>query len=262
MDLATKRVLITGGASGIGLAFTEELIRLGCKDLAIVGRREQPIQQLITNHPGVQFLPILADLNRSESTKSIIDQIEHHWGKLDLLINNAGVVAASELESQPDEDIINQITINLTGLILLTKKALPLLKRSDEAAIINVSSGLGYIARPFYSVYAATKAAVRQFSDALRRELFHYPIHIMTAYPTATDTPMMKTIARSNMDDPNMVARQTLAALQRKEINVIFGGAKRFEEIQLNFSDPVAMDEKLKQGFEENKSLTKGHRAM
>ena len=79
------------------------------------------------------------------------------------------MVSAGLLSELSDEDIINLININLTGLILQTKKALPLLKKSKEGAIMNISSGYGYIAMPFYSVYAATKAAVGQFSDAMRK---------------------------------------------------------------------------------------------
>ena len=83
------------------------------------------------------------------------------WGSIDLLINNAGVVSAGALESISDEDIVAQININVTGLILLTKYALPLLKKSNEAAIVNVSSGIALIGLPFYATYAATKGAVK-----------------------------------------------------------------------------------------------------
>ena len=148
-------------------------------------------------------------------------------------------------------------------MILLTKKCLPLLRKSDEAAIVNVSSGLGFIAWPFYNVYAATKAGVRQFSDAIRRDLFQFPIHVMTIYPTATDTPMMTNANMPyQMDDPNMVARISLDGLENGEINVIFGGEQRLRDIETNFKHPKEIDRKAEERYDELKKRTSEHRAM
>src|SRR5690606_24198830 len=126
---------------------------------------------------------------------------------------------AGFLEEMTDKDIIDQININVTGLILLTKKSIGLLKKSKGGAIVNISSGYGYIAMPFYSVYAATKAAVAQFSDAMRRELYQYPLHVMTVYPSATDTGMMATAIVENMDSPESVAKASVVGLIQEEIN-------------------------------------------
>ncbi|HEY4198906.1 MAG TPA: SDR family NAD(P)-dependent oxidoreductase, partial [Mucilaginibacter sp.] len=161
-----------------------------------------------------------------------------------------------------DDDIIAQQNINVTGLILLTKYMLPLLKTSNDAAIMNVSSGLGLIGMPFYAPYAATKAAVRQFSEALRRELKDYPIHVMTVYPTATDTPMMATADTGNMDTPEAVAKSAIEGLVNHEIDVFRGGEQMQINRKLNFNDPLAYDEKVNGMYDAMLKRASNHRAM
>lgn len=127
---------------------------------------------------------------------------------------------------------------------------------------MNISSGYGYIAMPFYSVYAATKAAVGQFSDAMRRELHQYPLHVMTVYPSATDTAMMKTAQMGEMDTPEEVAKVSIEGLLNKEISVLLGGKEREEQVKTNFLEPEKIDQFAAANFENLKEATKSHRAM
>lgn len=262
MELKNKKVLITGGSAGIGKALIGELARRGVQDIAVVGRRKEPLEGLRSDFPSVNFQAIQGDVAKAVELEKAIALLTETWGELDILINNAGVVSAGLLSELSDEDIISQININLTGLILLTKKALPLLKKSREGAIMNVSSGYGYIAMPFYSVYAATKAAVGQFSDAMRRELHQYPLHVMTVYPSATDTPMMKTAKVGAMDSPEDVAKAAVEGLLKKEINVIMGGQQREEQIRMNFLEPKKIDEFAVAQFDALRERTQHHRSM
>lgn len=262
MDLKDKKVFITGGSAGIGKAIIDELVGRGVKDIAIFGRKEAPMENLRQEYEAVKFLVIQGDVSRAEDLDKGIKIILEEWGELDILINNAGVVSAGLLSDLSDEDIVQQISVNLTGLILLTKRALPLLKKSREGAIMNISSGYGYIAMPFYSVYAATKAAVRQFSDAMRRELHEYPLHVMTVYPSATDTNMMKTAEVGEMDSPAEVAKLSIDGLIAKEINVLVGGEERKQQVHLNFTDPQKMDQMAKANYEGLRKRTRNHRSM
>jgi short-subunit dehydrogenase len=263
MNISEKYILITGGTRGIGRSFFKELVNRGGKHFALLARHVEPAEELQKEHPEVEVLPVSCDLNDPRAIDEAVETIRTEWGKLDVLINNAGVVSAGALEEISDDDIIRQVNINLTGLILLTKKCLPLLKASKEGALINVSSGLGYIAWPFYSVYAATKAGVRQFSDAMRRDLPDYPIHVMTVYPTSTDTPMMTNAkVDRKMDDPDMVARESIAGWERGDLNVIFGGEQRLRDIETNFHHPRKIDEKAKERYEQLRIRTETHRAM
>lgn len=262
MKLKNKKILITGGSSGIGKAIIKELVDNGATRIAVFGRKKEPMEDLKNSFKSVDFLLLQGDVSKPEDLEKVVQQITSEWGELDILINNAGVVSAGLLSELSDEDIIQQININLTGLILLTKKSLPLLKNSKEGAIMNVSSGYGYIAMPFYSVYAATKAAVGQFSDAMRRELHQYPLHVMTVYPSATDTNMMKTAEVGTMDTPEEVAKLSIDGLNSGKINVIVGGEEREQQIKLNFNDPEAIDKVAIENYKHLEKRTKNHRSM
>jgi len=263
MNYEDKHILITGGTRGIGFSIFKALVKKGGRKFALLARDTAPIEEIREKFPEVSILPLTCDLGTFESIAKAVKKVEDEWGHLDVLVNNAGVVSAGSLESMSDEDIIGQININLTGLILITKKCLPMLKKSKEAAIVNVSSGLGYIAWPFYSVYAATKAGVRQFSDAMRRDLIDFPIRVMTIYPTATETPMMDNAkVGGQMDDPDMVAERSIEGLENGELNVIFGGEQRLKDIEINFYDPKKIDAKAKERYESLRLRTENHRAM
>ena len=262
MNFIGKHILITGATAGIGRALFDELVHRGAEKIAVLARNPEKLKAIKREFSNLDILTFAGDVSDPKHLDSALAEIGKSWGALDILINNAGVVSAGALEDISDDDIVNQVSINLTGPILLTKKCLPLLKKSKEGAIVNVSSGLGFIAWPFYNVYAATKAGIRQFSDALRRDLYQFPIHIMTIYPTATETPMMENAVVDNMDDPKMVARVSLDGLVNKKHHVIFGGEQRLIDIELNHSDPDVIDRKAIERYESLRKRTKSHRAM
>ncbi|HEA31386.1 MAG TPA: SDR family oxidoreductase [Leeuwenhoekiella sp.] len=262
MNFETKKILITGGSKGIGKAIIAALYKKGAKDIAVVGRSLEKMKALQEEFPNANFEFIQGDVSKPEDIKNVISSVQNKWGFVDILINNAGVVSAGKLDEIEDEDIIAQQNINVTGLILLTKHALPLLKMSEEATIINVSSGLGLIAMPFYAPYAASKAAVKHFSEAMRRELEPFKIHVMTVYPTATDTPMMKTASSGEMDSPELVATKTIEGLINKEIDVILGGPQRIEDNKANFKNPLEFDKKVSGMYAAMLDRASGHRSM
>ena len=262
MKLEEKKILITGGSAGIGKAMISELIDKGARDFAVIGRKIKALEELEKEFPSGRFLLLQGDVANPADLDRAVEKIDSEWGQLDILINNAGVVSAGLLSDLHDEDIVQQINVNLTGLILLTKRCLLLLKQSNEGAIVNISSGYGYIAMPFYSVYAATKAAVRQFSDAMRRELHQYPLHVMTVYPSATNTNMMKTAKVGGMDTPEEVAKLAVEGLISGQINVILGGEERKKQVELNFLQPEKVDEVAAANYEALRERTESHRSM
>ncbi len=262
MELSNKKILITGGSAGIGKALIEKFSKKGVSEIAVMGRTAEKMDNLEEEFSSMRFLKIQGDVSQLHDIKNARELVNTQWGSIDILVNSAGVVSAGLLEEISDEDIVNQVNVNLTGLILMTKYFLPLIKQSKGGAIINISSGLGYLAMPFYSVYSATKAAVKHFSEAMRRELAQYPIHVMTVFPTSTDTPMMESAEVDKMDTPEQVAEASIDGLLNQKIDVIMGGRQRMDDIRMNFDQPLEMDKKAQNLFESLQKRADKHRSM
>jgi short-subunit dehydrogenase len=135
------------------------------------------------------------------------------------------------------------IEVNLMAPILLTRLALPLLMQSGDGTLVNVSSGLGLIGTPFYATYGATKAGLALFGEALRREVSGHGVHVLTVYPTATDTPMMSS-SRSTAprDSAGEVADAIIEAIRVRALEVVRGGSARAQMIEQNRSAPAEVD--------------------
>ena len=258
-NFQNKKVAISGGGSGIGKALIEELYKSGARDFAVIGRTEDKLKALESEFPEANFLLLAGDVSQLNDIKDFTKKVTENWGALDLLINNAGIVSAGPIENISDDDIIAQINTNITGLILMTKYALPLLKKSPEAAVLNVSSNLALIGLPFYATYAATKGAVKVFSEALRRELKDFPIHVATLYPTGTDTPMMETAKSESLHSSEMVAQRALEGLQNDAIDITLGDEAN---IKLNRDNPIEFDKKAASMYDSLAKRTESHRAM
>ena len=147
-------------------------------------------------------------------------------------------------------DIEQMVNIDLLGPILLTRAAMPFLRQSGDAMVVNIASGIALVGAPFYSTYAAVKAGLAHFGEALRRELKGEGIHVLTAYPGGTDTPMMKT----NRAGPELgfsrepawaVAAAIMQGIQSDAFEVIRGGEVRAQMIALNRNDPAAVDARV-----------------
>lgn len=262
MEFEGKKVLITGGTRGIGRCMVDELVRNGVKHIAIIARDKKSLKALSKHYEEVKFIRIPGDVADIDVLREAAARIEDKWGALDILINNAGIISAGPLEDISDEELYDQVAVNLTAILLLTKYCIPLLKCSMEAGILNVSSGLGLLGMPFYAVYGSTKAAIRQFSDSIRRELAPENISVTCVYPTATDTDMMQKFKDREMDSPEMVAKRSLEGLKNKELHVIFGGVERENNTALNFSNPEEYDKIVSNNFESRRESSSGHKAL
>ncbi|SFH76597.1 SDR family NAD(P)-dependent oxidoreductase [Halpernia frigidisoli] len=258
-NFENKKVAISGGGSGIGKSLIAELYKAGTRDFAVIGRSADKLEALKNEFPEARFILFSGDVSKPQDLKEFTKEIENKWKALDLLINNAGIVSAGPIGEISDEDIISQVNTNVTGLILLTKYALPLLKESKEAAILNVSSNLALIGLPFYAPYAATKGAVKVFSEALRRELKDFPIQVATLYPTGTDTPMMTSSQSQGLHSSEMVAQKAIEGLKNNDIDITLGDA---ENIKLNRENPVEFDKKAASMYDAMKKRTENHRSM
>lgn len=268
MNLSGKSVLVTGAGSGIGRASAVEIAKKGGK-LTLVGRREEPLQETakLIEEAGGEAQVVAGDVTDPQSRESVIEAATGSFGGLDVLINNAGNVRAGRLEDVDAGEIQTQIEVNLLAPVLLTRAALPALRESGDAAIVNVSSGFGLVGMPFYSTYAATKAGIAHFGEALRRELFGEGVHVMTIYPGATETPMMD----SNDAGPDLgfeyesaevVAEALVAGLEADELEVVRGAEDRSEMTQMTRENPRKLDEQVAQMKDELEKAVANHSSM
>jgi short-subunit dehydrogenase len=268
MKIEGKRVLITGGSSGIGLALAHAFLSRGA-NVVVTGRRPDALahalQALQETAPSVSS--IVADVTTPDGRAATIAQAVAALGGLDILVNNAGGVRAGRLENISENELIAMIDVDLVAPILLTRAALPALRASGEAMVVNIASGIALIGAPFYATYAATKAGLARFGEALRRELKGEGIHVLTAYPGATDTPMMQSNRAGadlgfSREPASTVANAIVEGIEADAFEVIRGGETRARMTALNRDDPAAVDERflgLKPALEE---AVKDHSAL
>ena len=168
MELKNKRVLVTGGSSGIGLALAHALIARGAR-VVITGRRRSVLDDALRSLDSATG--VCADVGSPEGRAATLDQAIQTLGGLDILVNNAGGVRAGRLENTTEADIEQMVIVDLLAPVLLTRAALPALRASGDAMVVNVASGIALVGAPFYATYAAVKAGLARFGEALRREL-------------------------------------------------------------------------------------------
>ncbi|MEZ5015798.1 MAG: SDR family NAD(P)-dependent oxidoreductase [Flavipsychrobacter sp.] len=189
MQLKNNTILITGGASGIGLAMTKKFARLG-NTIIITGRNTNKLSAVKAMLPDVHTIP--CDITQQADIDHLVHTIEQQFPKLNILINNAGVQYNYELTNEPNalQKVEHEINTNLLAPIKLTTLLLPLLEQNDNAAIVNVSSALGLVPKQSAPVYCGTKAGLHIFTKALRYQLTH--TKLFEIIPSLVDTDMTK----------------------------------------------------------------------
>ncbi len=193
MKLAGHKVLITGGSAGIGLALARDFLAAGCR-VAICGRDPERLAAAERALPGVVALQ--ADVAEDDDIARLAAGAEERLDGLSILVNNAGIQFQTTFPEDPAVQVVAQvereIAVNFTGLVKLTVACLPALSRAEEAAIVNVSSGLALVPKASAPIYCATKAALHSFSKALRYQLEdHRPaIRLFEVLPPMVDTQM------------------------------------------------------------------------
>lgn len=193
MDPHGRSILLTGGGSGIGRSLALLLADRQPR-LTLVGRRVDPMDEVaaLVRAQGGQTLVVGADLTAPGAPGAVVAAAQERFGGIDVVVNNAGNVRAGRLDTVQESEVIAQIALNLTAPILLTRAALPALRASGDGLVVNIASAIALVGLPFYTTYAAVKAGVANFGDALRRELFGEGVHVLNIFPGATSTPMME----------------------------------------------------------------------
>jgi hypothetical protein len=188
LQRARRRALVTGASSGIGTAFAECLAREG-HDVILVARNQDRLEELAVRlrAAGCAAEVAPADLCRPEGVQAI-EQRLREGPALDLLVNNAGFgTAGAFYKLDPDKEE-EEIRLNIVALTRLTRAALPAMVARGSGAIINVSSMAGFAPSPYFATYAATKAYVNHFTEALHEELRGTGVQVQTLCPGFTRT--------------------------------------------------------------------------
>lgn len=200
--LAGKTILVTGASSGIGRSVAQEFARTSPENLKIIitARRIDTLKQVAADinkevGSGVQVLPVQLDVSKPEEVRNLISNLPQEFRDIDVLVNNAGVVkGVAQAPNIDPTDIDVMFATNVTGLINLTQAVLPVFKNKQGGAdggrgdIINIGSIAGREGYPGGSIYCATKAAVRTFTDSLRRELIATRIRVIEIDPGQVET--------------------------------------------------------------------------
>jgi NADP-dependent 3-hydroxy acid dehydrogenase YdfG len=188
-ELSGKAVAITGASSGIGEATALALARAGAA-VALGARRKDRIDALAARieDEGGTAVPLEVDVADEGQAREFVAAANDRLGRLDSLVNNAGVMLLGPVEQADSEQWRTMINVNVLGLLYCTSAALPIMRAQGSGDIVNVSSVAGRFARAGNAVYAATKFAVGAFSEGLRNEVTEGGIRVTLIEPGMVDT--------------------------------------------------------------------------
>jgi len=182
MSVGTGRVaLVTGASSGIGQAAARELVGAG---FTVYGTSRRAVAG--EERDGVTFLPL--DVTADESAAAAVREVLGRSGRIDVLVNNAGVGAAGAAEESSMQQARALFDTNLFGSIRMTRAVLPHMREQGSGRVINVSSVLGLVPAPFMALYAASKHAIEGYSESLDHEVREYGVRVLLVEPAYTKT--------------------------------------------------------------------------
>lgn len=205
----TKIIVITGASAGIGKATAEMLKKEGHKVYSLSRR----------DIPGILY--IKTDVSKYEEVKRAIDEIIYKEGRIDILINNAGMGISGAIENTDVLDAEKLFDINFFGLVFATKEVLPHMRKNGGGLILNISSVAAKFSLPFQSYYSASKAAVSSFSDALRLEVRPFNIKVSSLLPGDVKTDFTASRVKNKSNDPTYGDRvdKSVRLMEREEQN-------------------------------------------
>ena len=235
-----KVAVITGAGSGIGRALAQQLNREGCR-LLLCDISEEGLNETLSSlsDKSVAAHGRILDIARKVDVQAWAAEIAEQYGAIDILVNNAGVATGATVEDSKYEDIEWLMGINFWGVVYGTKEFLPLLRKSSQGHLVNISSIFGMMSVPTQSAYNAAKFAVRGYTEALRHEMEGSNVHVCCVHPGGIKTNIVRnariTDPSSSQKDreegfdkaarttPESAAAQIIAAIEKRKKRLMIG---------------------------------------
>src|SRR5512138_2743926 len=237
-SLRNKVVIITGASAGIGRSAAHLFAEAG-SCVVLVARRMDALNRLkeeLAVPSSQAMLAVSADVAKDQDLQRLYETVMTHFGRIDVLVNNAGVALGGALVDYDPERIRQVLAINLYGPIRLTQLILPAMLKQQSGHIVNVSSPAGVFALPGETVYNASRSGLTTFSESLRRELTGRGVDVSVVMPGWTRTEMIEQMNEQRLrqagllmplmtiDDPRVPARAILDCVLYKRRRVLLGG--------------------------------------
>ena len=251
MKLTGRTILITGGSSGIGLAFALKFLELG-NQVIVTGRRQAVLDELKAKYPKLHA--IQSDVADAPQVAALARRVKSDYPKLDVLMNNAGIMLHKNLAVRAvDLDgLTTEIDVNFGGAIRTTSAFVDILT-ANKGTLINVSSGLAFVPLSSAPIYCATKAAVHSYTQSLRFQLEESGIEVIELMP-----PAVKTALSADLPEGGLVALITTDELLKQSFAAFKKGKLEIRPGQANL---LALMRRLAPGFM-NRQLWKASRAL
>ena len=206
--LSGKVAFITGGGTGIGRSCAVFFAREGAQ-VVVSSRRSEPLRSVVheIEEAGGQALAIASDVTKRDSVESALAGAVEYFGRLDVVVNNAGAVVVADAEHTSDEEWQHVLDVNLTGAFLVSRAVLPLLRKAGGGSIINIGSALGLVARKQRAAYCASKFGMTGLTKAMAIDHAHEKIRVNCICPTIVETELgMQSMA--TLPDPEAERRR------------------------------------------------------
>ncbi|MDO5059465.1 MAG: SDR family NAD(P)-dependent oxidoreductase [Neisseria sp.] len=213
-------VLITGGATGIGFALAKQFHAAG-NNIILVGRRAEMLAEAAAKLNGCRTA--VADISQAADRERLVQD----FPDVSVLVNNAGIQFTKPFIEQENSEIVQEIDINLSAPVLLTRAFLPVLFGKPEAAVVNVSSGLAIVPKETCAIYCTTKAALHSFSQVLRWQTENTPVRVFELLPPMVATPMSQGKGYSKLKiSPDELAAEFWRAFTGNRYEILGGKTK------------------------------------